>query len=96
MAHLFLSPHMDDAVLSCGGLIYQLTQAGEAVTVISVMAGDVPPDVAISPFIEEHFRRWKLWPDPPSVRWGPICASVISRMRCTGPMDRVCRCVPIW
>jgi LmbE family N-acetylglucosaminyl deacetylase len=68
MAHLFLSPHMDDAVLSCGGLIYQLTQAGEAVTVISVMAGDVPPDVAISPFIEEHFRRWKLWPDPVSGR----------------------------
>jgi LmbE family N-acetylglucosaminyl deacetylase len=64
MAHLFLSPHMDDAVLSCGGLIYQLTHAGEAVIVVSVMAGNVPPDVVISPFIEEHFRRWELWPDP--------------------------------
>jgi LmbE family N-acetylglucosaminyl deacetylase len=64
MAHLFLSPHMDDAVFSCGGLIYQLGQRGESVTVISVMAGDVPPDVTLSPFIEEHFRRWGLWPDP--------------------------------
>jgi LmbE family N-acetylglucosaminyl deacetylase len=64
MAHIFLSPHMDDAVLSCGGLIYRLAQAGEPVTVFSVMAGRVPPDVPISPFIEEHFRRWKLWPDP--------------------------------
>ncbi len=64
MPHIFLSPHMDDAVLSCGGLIEQLAQAGETVTVFSVMAGSVPPDVPISPFIEEHFRRWKLWPDP--------------------------------
>jgi LmbE family N-acetylglucosaminyl deacetylase len=64
MAHIFVSPHMDDAVFSCGGLIYQLVQAGESVTVFSVMAGSVPSDVPISPFIEEHFRRWKLWPDP--------------------------------
>ncbi len=64
MAQIFVSPHMDDAVLSCGGLIYQLAQAGESVTVFSVMAGSVPPDVPISPFIEEHFRRWKLGPDP--------------------------------
>jgi LmbE family N-acetylglucosaminyl deacetylase len=55
---------MDDAVLSSGGLIFQLTQAGEMVIVVTVMAGDVPPDIAISPFIEEHFRRWNLWPDP--------------------------------
>lgn len=68
MPHIFLSPHMDDAVLSCGGLIYQLAQAGEPVTVITVMAGDVPPDVTITPFIEEHFRRWGLWPDPVSGR----------------------------
>ena len=64
MAHIFVSPHMDDAVLSCGGLIYQLAQAGESVTVFSVMAGSVPPDVPISPFIEEHFQRWRLGPDP--------------------------------
>jgi LmbE family N-acetylglucosaminyl deacetylase len=64
MKHLFLSPHPDDAVLSCGGLIYQLAQAGESVTVITLMTGSVPRDVTISPFIEEHFRRWQLWPDP--------------------------------
>ena len=64
MSHLFLSPHPDDAVLSCGGLMYQLVQAGEAVTVVTVMMGDVPSDVPISPFIEEHFVRWELTPDP--------------------------------
>ena len=27
--YLFLSPHYDDAVLSCGGLIHQLMAAGQ-------------------------------------------------------------------
>ncbi len=32
---------MDDAVLSCGGLIYQLVQAGESVTVFTRDGGAV-------------------------------------------------------
>jgi LmbE family N-acetylglucosaminyl deacetylase len=64
MTHLFLSPHMDDAVLSCGGLIAQLIQAGESVIVFTIMAGAVPPDTPMTPFIKEHFERWDLVPDP--------------------------------
>ena len=62
--HLFLSPHLDDAVLSCGGLIYQLAQAGEAVTVFSVMAGPLPDGLKPTPFITEHLQRWGLGDDP--------------------------------
>ncbi len=64
MTHLFLSPHMDDAVLSCGGLIAHLVQKGESVTVFTIMAGAVPPDAPMTPFIKEHFERWELFPDP--------------------------------
>jgi LmbE family N-acetylglucosaminyl deacetylase len=62
--HLFLSPHADDVVLSCGGTLYQLTRRGESVEVITLMLGDVPPDMPASPFIQEHIIRWKLGPNP--------------------------------
>lgn len=68
MHHLILAPHPDDAVLSCGGLITTLAQAGERVTVFTVMAGPLPQDVVISPFIEEHLIRWELGPDPVPAR----------------------------
>lgn len=68
MNHLIIAPHPDDAVLSCGGLITTLVQAGERVTVFTVMAGPLPPDVVISPFIAEHLIRWELGPDPVPAR----------------------------
>ncbi len=37
---IFLSPHPDDAVLSCGGWIYQLAQDGERPIVITLFGGD--------------------------------------------------------
>jgi LmbE family N-acetylglucosaminyl deacetylase len=55
---------MDDAVLSCGGLIAHLIQAGDSVTVFTIMAGAIPPDAPMTPFIKEHFLRWKMDPDP--------------------------------
>ncbi|HET7091613.1 MAG TPA: PIG-L family deacetylase [Anaerolineae bacterium] len=56
--HIFLSPHLDDAVLSCGGLIYQLAQAGEAVQVITIFAGDPPPG-PLTPFAQSLHERWQ-------------------------------------
>lgn len=68
MQHLILSPHPDDAVLSCGGLVYRLAQSGERMTVYTVMAGALPSDVRLSPFIEEHLQRWGLGTDPVPAR----------------------------
>ena len=43
LTHVYLSPHLDDAVLSCGGMIHRQAQAGERVVVVTVCAGDPPP-----------------------------------------------------
>lgn len=40
---LYLSPHLDDAVLSCGGQIHRHTASGRRVAVLTVFAGDIPP-----------------------------------------------------
>src|SRR6267142_5698998 len=39
-SHLFFSPHLDDAVLSCGGIIDSLVSQNKSVRVITVFAGD--------------------------------------------------------
>lgn len=54
--HLYLSPHFDDAALSCGGQIHRLTAAGQPVLVVTVFAGR--PGPALSPFAERLHGRW--------------------------------------
>ncbi|HEY3313507.1 MAG TPA: PIG-L family deacetylase [Anaerolineales bacterium] len=43
MRWIYLSPHFDDAVLSCGGLIWEQSQQGIPVEIWTVNAGDPPP-----------------------------------------------------
>ncbi|GIV65830.1 MAG: GlcNAc-PI de-N-acetylase [Bellilinea sp.] len=57
MNWVFLSPHLDDAVLSCGGLIYELIQNGEQVEICTVCAGDPPPG-KLSPLAKMLHQRW--------------------------------------
>lgn len=66
--HLFLSPHLDDAVLSCGGLIHQLVQAGERVRVCTIMAGDPPAHLPDTPLIRDLHTRWAAGNNPLVVR----------------------------
>jgi LmbE family N-acetylglucosaminyl deacetylase len=39
MTHVFISPHPDDAALSCGGLIASLRELGQSVTIVTVFSG---------------------------------------------------------
>ena len=39
---IYLSPHLDDAILSCGGHIHRRTRAGERVLIVTLFAGDEP------------------------------------------------------
>ncbi len=55
---IYLSPHLDDAVLSCGGTIWQQVQAGDRVLVLTVFAGSPPPGAELSPFVRELHSRW--------------------------------------
>jgi LmbE family N-acetylglucosaminyl deacetylase len=66
--HLFLSPHYDDAVYSCGGLIAQLTQAGETARVYTVMGAQPPDKGPDTPLIRELHTRWKKGSDPVKAR----------------------------
>jgi LmbE family N-acetylglucosaminyl deacetylase len=60
MTHWFFAPHPDDAVFSCGGQIATLSRAGKRCVIVTVMAGDPPPEMRLTPFIEELWARWGL------------------------------------
>ncbi|MCI0713878.1 MAG: PIG-L family deacetylase [Chloroflexi bacterium] len=67
MRHLFISPHPDDAVLSCGGLISQLS-SGDDVIVFTVLAGNAPDPLPDSPLIANIHQRWGLGDNPMPTR----------------------------
>jgi len=58
MQWIYLSPHLDDVALSCGGLVREQTRAGEPVGIWTICAGDVP-DGPLSPFAESLHARWQ-------------------------------------
>lgn len=58
MRWVFLSPHLDDVVLSCGGMVWTKTQQGEAVDVWTICAGAPDPQEPLSPFALELHERW--------------------------------------
>ncbi len=57
MRWIYLSPHLDDAVFSAGGLIYDQTQAGIPVEIWTFMCGYASPD-DVSPFAEVLHAQW--------------------------------------
>ena len=59
LTHIYLSPHLDDAVLSCGGMIHQQAQAGARVVVVTLCAG-MPAARAASAFAESLYARWQI------------------------------------
>jgi LmbE family N-acetylglucosaminyl deacetylase len=56
--HIYLSPHYDDAALSCGGAIHQQTQTGQAVLVVTICAAPPPTGDPLSPFAQELHASW--------------------------------------
>lgn len=56
---IFLSPHLDDAALSCGGLVWDLTQLGHRVEIWSLMAG-LPSDEDYSLFAQFIHKSWGI------------------------------------
>lgn len=59
---IFLSPHFDDVALSCGGLVWSLTQGGHSVEVWTIMGG-FPPNQTFSEFAEGMHQQWGMPPD---------------------------------
>ena len=59
MRWIYLSPHLDDAVLSAGGWIYDQTQAGNPVEIWTIMCG-YPSTKKLSPFAEDLHYTWGM------------------------------------
>lgn len=55
---IYLSPHLDDAALSCGGQIFAATQRGERVLIVTITAGD--PVAPVSDYAASLHTRWEL------------------------------------
>jgi LmbE family N-acetylglucosaminyl deacetylase len=62
MDWFYLSPHLDDAVLSCGGVIAGQTEAGDRVAILNLCSGD-PPDGPLSEFAQALHTQWGLGRD---------------------------------
>ncbi len=60
--HIYLSPHLDDAVLSCGGTMGVQRAAGERVLLVTVCTGSPAPDAQFNDLTKEFHRRWGLAP----------------------------------
>ncbi len=81
MSHVFVSPHPDDAALSCGGLIASLRELGQNVTIITVFSGGPAAGTEMSEYqraalgfgtkaiwpATESFNRTAIAPDYPIV-----------------------------
>ena len=61
MQWIYLSPHLDDVALSCGGLVWEQAQTGHPVSIWTICAGDVPAG-PLSPFAESLHARWQTSP----------------------------------
>ncbi len=85
MTHVFISPHPDDAALSCGGLIASLRELGQNVTIITVFSGGPGTGTELTEYqraalgfgtkaiwpATESFNRTAIAPDYPIVAEGP-------------------------
>ena len=64
---IYLSPHLDDAVFSAGGLIRQQTRKGSRVEIWSICAADAPPG-ELPPFARSLHDRWQAGEQPVAAR----------------------------
>ncbi len=66
--YIYLSPHLDDVVLSLGGLIYEQTRQGDDVSIWTVCAGDPPTDRPLTDYGQMMHILWELGDDVPYKR----------------------------
>jgi LmbE family N-acetylglucosaminyl deacetylase len=76
MKHIYLSPHLDDALLSCGGAIHLHTASGARALVITIFAGEFNGE--LSPFARLQHTYWGDPPQPMALRRAEDRAAVTS------------------
>ncbi len=65
---LFVSPHLDDAVLSCGGYVRRLTAQDERVIIATLVTADLPAGTALSGLARRNHAAWRLGDAPFAAR----------------------------
>jgi len=55
-----LSPHFDDAVLSCGGIMAKAVNGGATVVAVTIFAGEPDTRALMKPHVQAAHRRWRL------------------------------------
>lgn len=63
-SHVIISPHFDDGIFSCGGAARQLTAAGHAVTIMTIMGGLYSGELPDSPILKDLHQRWAAGDNP--------------------------------
>src|SRR5262245_1459825 len=56
--HVYLSPHLDDAALCCGGASARHANAGARVLVVTLCTAAPSPDASLSRFAKDHHIMW--------------------------------------
>jgi len=59
---IYLSPHLDDGVFSCGGLIWERASHGDDVQIWTICAGE-SSDGVLSSYAQKHHQRWETGSD---------------------------------
>lgn len=67
MKIVYFSPHLDDAIFSCGGIIAQQILDGHKVEIWSFFTSD-PPSEGLTPFARLLHRRWGKTQNPYQIR----------------------------
>ena len=60
MRKIYLSPHLDDAILSCGGIIFEDRKAGIFVEIWNFMSDIPAPDAPLSALAQSVHAEWGL------------------------------------
>jgi LmbE family N-acetylglucosaminyl deacetylase len=61
---IFISPHLDDAILSCGGYINHLNSQRIKVIIATVFTADYNSDAPLSELAQSNLRKWGLGAHP--------------------------------
>jgi len=67
MRYIFISPHLDDIALSCGGLVNHLANKKHDVLICTIFSGS-PQSFELSDFAQSLHKRWNLPLDAPKIR----------------------------
>ncbi len=97
MHWIYLSPHFDDAVLSCGGMIWEQTRADDVVEIWTICAGSPPRGQPLPGFAAQLHAEWRAGSRPIHHRKAEdraACALVGAQQRCWNLPDCIYRRLP--